>query len=443
MGGHSVWKYRKYRESLDLFSVRKQAHTIESATIALDAARLRHPNAGMKEMMNIIRTETNNMRVSRCVIREWMENTEPDEVQARRGQIARRRVYYSVGSNEIWAIDQHDKWKRLGLWMHVGLDVFSGKVLWLRVWWTNSNPRLICGYYLDAIRQHGGMPLLTHSDPGSENYGVANAQSTLRQMLDPSLQGTMQHRWLRGHSNIKPEIFWSQWRRRAAPALEELMQSGIDNGWYDPHINLEMLVFRFIFMPLVQQELDQFVERYNTSAKRANTKTSLPAGRPKYIYLYPEQYGGEDLKQILVPPEAVDHVRGLYAPLDHPVFKLMPPQFQYHASNFYQQVGGGLIVRENAWWHYWAILDLFRRMYATDGLHQELHLQGSIQNSLQERAEVGSHRGDAWGYDLNMDESMELIKPVPEEGFDFDDNEAPEVDFSDEEGEGAAVNLVF
>lgn len=85
-----------------------------------------------------------------------------------------------------------------------------------------------------------GMPLLTHSDPGSENFGVANAQSTLRQMIDPSLQGTMQHRWLRKHSNIKPEIFWSQFRRRAAPGLELLMQEGLDKGWYDPHNNIEM-----------------------------------------------------------------------------------------------------------------------------------------------------------------------------------------------------------
>lgn len=143
-----------------------------------------------------------------------MEVTEPDEVRKRKGQVAKPRVFYSLGANEIWALDQHDKWKRFGLWLHVGLDVFSGKILWLKTYWTNSNPRLICNYFLEAIEKNGGklsrndhlkcmlmlyfigMPLLTHSDPGSENYGVANAQSTLRQMQDPTLQGTMQHRWL-------------------------------------------------------------------------------------------------------------------------------------------------------------------------------------------------------------------------------------------------------
>jgi hypothetical protein len=49
-------------------------------------------------------------------------------------------------------------------------------------------------------------------------------------------------------------------------------------------------------MPLIQQELNLFVDRYNTSAKRSNTKTSLPAGRPKYIHMHPHQYDGEQLK---------------------------------------------------------------------------------------------------------------------------------------------------
>lgn len=86
------------------------------------------------------------------------------------------------------------------------------------------------------------MPLLTFSDPRSENFGVANAQSTLRQMLDPSLAGSMQHKWMRRHSNIKPEILWSQFRARAAPQLESRMQEGIDKDWYNPHHNIEMFV---------------------------------------------------------------------------------------------------------------------------------------------------------------------------------------------------------
>lgn len=49
------------------------------------------------------------------------------------------------------------------------------------------------GFFID---QPQGIPLITQSDPGSENYGIANCQTVTRQRLDPSLQGSLQHRWM-------------------------------------------------------------------------------------------------------------------------------------------------------------------------------------------------------------------------------------------------------
>jgi len=55
----------------------------------------------------------------------------------------------------MWAIDQHDKWKRFGLALHTGIDPFAGEILWMKVWWTNSNPKLITSYYLDFVELTG------------------------------------------------------------------------------------------------------------------------------------------------------------------------------------------------------------------------------------------------------------------------------------------------
>jgi hypothetical protein len=30
-----------------------------------------------------------------------------------------------------------------GLWLHISLDPFAGWINWLKVWWTNKNPRRI------------------------------------------------------------------------------------------------------------------------------------------------------------------------------------------------------------------------------------------------------------------------------------------------------------
>lgn len=76
-------------------------------------------------------------------------------------------------------------------------------------------------------------PLLTQSDPGTENTSVAKAQSFIRQELDPSLQGMVQHVWRRGKMNPKPEIEWSKLRRTWLPGFEDLLDVGVQEGWYD------------------------------------------------------------------------------------------------------------------------------------------------------------------------------------------------------------------
>lgn len=78
-----------------------------------------------------------------------------------------------------------------------------------------------------------GIPIITQSDPGTENYGVANAHTVIRQRLDPSLAGTLQHRFAKGHNNILSEIKWSVFRRDFSPGFEDLLEQGVQCGWYD------------------------------------------------------------------------------------------------------------------------------------------------------------------------------------------------------------------
>jgi hypothetical protein len=168
------------------------------------------------------------------------------------GRLARRfvrRTFYEAGINHFWNMDQHDKWKRFGLYWHGCLDGFTGKILWLVVWWTNANPRFVCAQYLKAVRTFGGTlllffimglpdiyigaPCITQSDRGTENFNVACAHTHIRHMLDPSLSGSIQHQYMHGHSNIKPAQMWSRFRRMWAPGFESLLQKGISQQWYD------------------------------------------------------------------------------------------------------------------------------------------------------------------------------------------------------------------
>ena len=91
--------------------------------------------------------------------------TEPDAVDARWYKRFKRWTFIAVGPNEMWSLDQHDKFKRYGLFFHVGLDPFPGVIHWCKVWWTVRNPKLIACYYLDTARSLGGnYVLITLSD---------------------------------------------------------------------------------------------------------------------------------------------------------------------------------------------------------------------------------------------------------------------------------------
>src|SRR5260221_2937468 len=60
----------------------------------------------------------------REVIRKYLKITEPEKVAARIGNGLIRRAFYAAGVNHFWAMDQHDKWKRFGLFLHGCIEGF-------------------------------------------------------------------------------------------------------------------------------------------------------------------------------------------------------------------------------------------------------------------------------------------------------------------------------
>ena len=93
----------------------------------------------------------------RQLVREHLREIEPEAVKRRARRRFKRKRFWAAGVMDIWTFDQHDKWKRFGLWLHLGLDPFAGRLVWLKIWWTNRNPRLITSYYLEAAREAGGI----------------------------------------------------------------------------------------------------------------------------------------------------------------------------------------------------------------------------------------------------------------------------------------------
>ncbi|KAK0467689.1 uncharacterized protein EV420DRAFT_1616585 [Desarmillaria tabescens] len=205
------------RKRLGFLSTWQQKHTVETVSEHLDEMREQFPKAGYFEMKKHLRID-HNVRVS-------------------------RKVFYCAGVNDLWCVDQHDKWKYcFGLCLHSGIDPFTGILKWMRVWWNNSNPILICSYYLDVVEHTRHGPVLTQSDMGNENGNLARAHSFLHQWADKDLDNTLQHRWMAEKKNIPSEIVWSVFRAHFSFGYEGIFQFGVEQGWYDPKVPLEAYV---------------------------------------------------------------------------------------------------------------------------------------------------------------------------------------------------------
>ncbi|KAG1738724.1 hypothetical protein EDB19DRAFT_1636175, partial [Suillus lakei] len=278
-------------------------------------------------------------------------------------QLQQRR-FWAAGVNDLFTVDQHGEWLRFGLGLHTGIEPFLGHILWIRVWHSNRNPQLILTYYLDTIKKLGYIPIITQSDPGSENYGIANAHTMLCQMYDSSLHGTLQHRWMRTKKNVMPEIAWSQLRQCFTPGFESLLDEGVVSGWYDIDNVLQVMVFRWVFIPWLQCELDRYQDHVNNTAKRRDRNKVLPHGVPNLIYDTPEDFGAMGFK-VTIDQDGIDHVRHTYIKPDHPVFDLVPQPLDHYIQHHYDDLGWPPVTRQSAWRIY---LDLLHSIQLAEQL---------------------------------------------------------------------------
>ena len=60
--------------------------------------------------------------------------------------------------------------------------------------------------------------------------------------------------------------------------------------------NIASLVFRWLAIPYLQQELDNYVHLHNNTARRANRRKILPCGIPDLMFKNPSPSGAVDFK---------------------------------------------------------------------------------------------------------------------------------------------------
>ncbi|KAK1225454.1 hypothetical protein PQX77_011603 [Marasmius sp. AFHP31] len=367
--------------------------------------RQQYPKAGRADMIRLLLREK-NMKVSRAVVMKWFDQWEPDLVRERKHRRLRRKRFWAAGAADVWCVDQHDKWKKYGLGLHTGVDPFIGQIKWLRVWWTNRNPRLIFRYYLDTVRRLRYTSLVIQSDPGSENFCLAKGHTYIRCALDPDLEGTIQHRWKREKKNIPPETLWSNLRRRFTPGFEDILDAPLRHPElrYDRFDPLQYNVFKWVFIPWIQAELDGWADGYNNTRKRYQKDKVLPqGGSPDDMEEYPDEYGFVNFKINIDPNGSyLTEAEQLWAPPDHEVFELVPKDFGRVIQHVYDCLGAPPVTRDNVWTVYMDLLEQLER----DNL-EGLNLAGY--NEDEDNYTVGEEDADMMAH---LARDLEDLQPL-------------------------------
>ena len=186
------------------------------------------------------------MKVSRKTVYSLMKILDPEGIEIRKKGRLKRREYFSKGPNYLWHIDSYDKLKPFGLCINGCIDGFSRKLIWLNVYCTSSDPRVIGGYYVEAVKELAGCPKLMRGDMGTENSHVAWMQ-TLLAGEESFLYGASMH-------NQRIESFWSILRKECSQFWMDTLGLLKDNGDFTGSVIDKSLV-QFCFSTLVQVNL--------------------------------------------------------------------------------------------------------------------------------------------------------------------------------------------
>ena len=195
--------------------------------------------------------QVNGIKCTQEEVRITLSVLDPEGSQQRKGRRLLRRTYIAKGPNFIWHFDAYDKIKRFGFCISGCIDGFSRSMIWLNCYTTSSNPKVIGGYFVEAVSSLGGCPLTMRGDRGTENVCVRQFQMFLRRGGDDNRAG--ERSYLEGPStaNQRIEYFWNFLRRQCTDYwichFRDIEAEGnFDGGFID--INL----LQYCYMHLVQ-----------------------------------------------------------------------------------------------------------------------------------------------------------------------------------------------
>ncbi len=176
---------------------------------------------------------------------------DPEGVAVRLQKRLRRRIYFSRGPNYLWHMDSYDKLKPYGICINGCIDGYSRYVVWLEAYKTNSDPKVIAGYFTKAVLTYGGCPSRIRADKGTENGHVEVFQKFFRRNHTDEFAGEKSFIYGPSTRNQRIEAWWLVARKHGGQFWMDLFCKLEADGHFTGSF-LDKNLIQFCFMNVIQ-----------------------------------------------------------------------------------------------------------------------------------------------------------------------------------------------
>ncbi|EIW73542.1 hypothetical protein TREMEDRAFT_59718 [Tremella mesenterica DSM 1558] len=137
----------------------------------------------------------------------------------------------SVGPNEQWSIDRHDKLSSYGIGIYGIRDVYSGCLLALQAMPSNRRSEDVHCIFVDTVLKVIGFPLQIASDRGSEIGEVVASQVAFRSTYSPvPADEVFPYKLLKSTHNITIERSWGNVRENVVDQVKLALYSAYSSA---------------------------------------------------------------------------------------------------------------------------------------------------------------------------------------------------------------------
>ena len=239
-------------------------------------------------------------QVPRRVVEQLMRELDPEGIEIRRSRRLRRRTYRVPGPNYCWHTDGYDKLKPYGFPIHGCIDGWSQKIIWLCVAQSNNNPLVPGQFYIESVAKYG-CPVKLRTDCGTENGVMAALQCEFQSSSDSHFFGT-------SPANQRIESWWSQFRRSRSTWWINYFKDLIEKGHLNTDNGLQMQCLWICFSSLIQKDLDEVKEHWNTNRIRPSRFDTM-SGIPDELFYLPERHGEVDELTLPISEELINYAQ--------------------------------------------------------------------------------------------------------------------------------------